>query len=95
MAELPPVGGIVTSHQFQAIKLHSIWTDTNYGVYITAVVFYIMVILYTFEEIGELLTIGPTDYFKSMWNLVDLTVLLVRVYIIKKKKIRTYVVGSY
>ncbi|XP_058982757.1 polycystin-2-like protein 1 isoform X3 [Musca domestica] len=76
LAELPPVGGIVTSHQFQAVKLHSIWSDADYSVFIAAIIFYLMTTFYTFEEIGELITIGSVKYLKSVWNLLDISVLL-------------------
>ncbi|XP_073814721.1 polycystic kidney disease 2 isoform X2 [Musca autumnalis] len=76
LAELTPVGGIITSHQFQAIKIHSIWSDTDYGVHIAAVIFYVMTVFYTCEEIGELITIKAARYFKSIWNILDISVLL-------------------
>uniref|UniRef100_A0A1I8P7Z4 Polycystin cation channel PKD1/PKD2 domain-containing protein n=1 Tax=Stomoxys calcitrans TaxID=35570 RepID=A0A1I8P7Z4_STOCA len=76
LAEMPPVGGLVTSYQFQALKLHSIWSDFDYGVSAASGIFYLMVLHYTFEELGEFISVGLANYFKSMWNLIDITVLL-------------------
>uniref|UniRef100_A0A1A9UTI0 Uncharacterized protein n=1 Tax=Glossina austeni TaxID=7395 RepID=A0A1A9UTI0_GLOAU len=75
LAELPPVGGIVPSYQLQPLKF-SLWMERDAFLYIAAIVYYIMAGFYTFEEITEIRTIGPSAYRKSLWNVLDVLVLL-------------------
>ncbi|XP_037884726.1 polycystin-2 [Glossina fuscipes] len=75
LAELPPVGGIVPSHQLQPLKF-SLWMEKDAFLYIAAIIYYLMAGFYTFEEITEIRAIGPSAYCKSLWNVFDVLVLL-------------------
>ncbi|XP_065358834.1 polycystin-2-like protein 2 [Calliphora vicina] len=76
IAEVPPVGGIVPSHQFQALKLHTLWTEGYWYVYVAGGIFYIMVLFYTIEEIIQYSRMGAKLYFSSVWNFLDILVLM-------------------
>uniref|UniRef100_A0A1B0G6D7 Uncharacterized protein n=1 Tax=Glossina morsitans morsitans TaxID=37546 RepID=A0A1B0G6D7_GLOMM len=75
LAELPPVGGIVPSHQLQPLKF-SLWMEKDAFLHVAAIIYYIMAGFYTFEEVTEIRTIGPSAYCKSLWNVLDVLVLL-------------------
>ncbi|KNC20607.1 hypothetical protein FF38_00431 [Lucilia cuprina] len=76
IAEIPPVGGIVPSHQFQALKMHTLWTEGDWFLYVAGGVFYIMVVFYTIKEFLQFSKMGVKLYFSSIWNFMDILVLM-------------------
>lgn len=76
-AEIPPIGCIVPSHQFQALKLHTLWTEGDWIVNVVSVIFYALVLYYTIVEIYQYSNVGAKKYFSSMWNILDISVLVV------------------
>lgn len=80
LAEVPPVGGIVTSHDFQTIKLHTLWTEGNWFLRVFGGIFYILILFYTIQEIMQFSRIGAKLYFSSIWNILDILVLIVSIF---------------
>ncbi|KAM7361435.1 polycystic kidney disease 2 [Cochliomyia hominivorax] len=76
LAEVPPVGGIVPSHDFRTIRLHTFWTEGNWFLYMCGIIFYLMVLFYTIQEVVQFSRTGAKLYFTSMWNFLDILVLI-------------------
>ncbi|KAG4067829.1 hypothetical protein HA402_010515 [Bradysia odoriphaga] len=76
IAEIPATGGIKTSFSIRTLKLLTFVNSENYFLMICEIIFLIMVCWYTMVEILELYN-ESWSYFKSVWNIVDMLIILI------------------
>ena len=77
--EFPATGGVVTSWQFQTVRLIRYTCGWDYFVGLCEVVFCLFILYYVVEEVLEI-HIHRLRYFKSLWNCLDVVIVVVRVY---------------
>uniref|UniRef100_A0A3P8X4U0 Polycystin-2 n=1 Tax=Cynoglossus semilaevis TaxID=244447 RepID=A0A3P8X4U0_CYNSE len=92
LAEFPATGGVVTSWQFQSVRLVRYISSWDYFVALCEVAFCIFVLYYVVEEVLEI-RIHRLHYFKNLWNCLDVLILL-SVTAILMNIARTAMVGS-
>lgn len=76
--EFPATGGVVTSWQFQTVRLIRYVSSWDYFVAVCEVAFGLFVLYYVVEEALEI-RIHRLHYFKSLWNCLDVLIVMVRV----------------
>lgn len=76
--EFPATGGVVTSWQFQTVRLIRYVSSWDYFVGVCEVAFSLFVLYYVVEEALEI-RIHRLHYFKSLWNCLDVFIVMVRV----------------
>lgn len=76
VVEFPATGGAVPSYQIRTVKLIRYITHWDYFVLGCELVFCVFILYYVVEEILEL-RIHKFAYFKSIWNILDILVILV------------------
>lgn len=74
--EFPPTGGVITSYSIRPLKLLRYLSLLDYIILGLEIVFVLYIIFYTIEEILEMICF-TWEYFCSVWNLVDLSIILV------------------
>lgn len=77
LVEFPAAGGAVTSYQFRTVKLIRYISTWDFFVFGCEMVFCLFILYYIVEEILEL-RIYKLSYFTSIWNILDVVVILVR-----------------
>lgn len=77
MVEFPATGGAIPSYQIRTVKLIRYITTWDYFILGCELVFCVFIFYYVVEEILEL-QIHKFAYFKSIWNILDIVVILVR-----------------
>uniref|UniRef100_A0A7N8YEG1 Polycystin-2 n=1 Tax=Mastacembelus armatus TaxID=205130 RepID=A0A7N8YEG1_9TELE len=92
LAEFPATGGVVTSSQFQTVRLVRYVSSWDYFVGVCEVAFCIFILYYVVEEVLEI-RIHRLHYFKSLWNCLDVLIVLSVVAIIMNIT-RTAMVGN-
>lgn len=76
LAEFPATGGVVTSWQFQTVRLVRYVSSWDYFVGVCEVAFCLFVLYYVVEEVLEI-RIHRLHYFRSLWNCLDVLILVV------------------
>ena len=79
MAEFPATGGILTSWQFYSVKLLKYISYYDYFIASCEVIFFIFLIVFITQE-GKKIKELKFAYFKSMWNWLELLLLMVSIY---------------
>lgn len=77
MVEFPATGGAVPSYQIRTVKLLRYVTRWDYFILGCEAVFCVFILYYMVEEVLEL-RIHRFSYLKSVWNILDIVVILVR-----------------
>ncbi|KAG8223192.1 hypothetical protein J437_LFUL000358 [Ladona fulva] len=77
--EFPPTGGVVPSWSFQIVDLIRYSTSFDYFVLSCEVLFVLLVVFYTAEEIYEMVIL-KRKYLYILWSYVDLIILTVGFY---------------
>lgn len=77
MVEFPATGGAIPSYQIRTVKLIRYITYWDYFILGCEMVFCLFILYYVVEEILEL-RIHKFAYFKSIWNILDIVVIMVR-----------------
>lgn len=77
VVEFPATGGAIPSYQIRTVKLIRYINYWDYFVLGCEVVFCIFILYYVVEEILEL-RIHKLSYFNSIWNILDIVVIMVR-----------------
>lgn len=76
MVEFPATGGAIPSYQIRTVKLIRYITYWDYFIIGCEMVFCLFILYYVVEEILEL-QIHKFSYFKSIWNTLDVVVIMV------------------
>lgn len=79
MAEFPATGGVLTSWQFYSVKLLRYVSYYDYFIASCEITFCIFLIVFTAQEAKKIKEF-KSAYFKSIWNWLELFLLLVSVY---------------
>ncbi|KAM6440100.1 polycystin-2 isoform 1-T1 [Liasis olivaceus] len=74
LVEFPPTGGLVTSWQFQPVKLIHYISTFDFFLAACEIVFCLFIIYYIVEEILEI-HIHRLFYFRSLWNCLDVLII--------------------
>lgn len=77
VVEFPATGGAIPSYQIRTVKLLRYITYWDFFILGCEVVFCLFILYYVVEEILEL-RIHRFSYFKSIWNILDIVVILVK-----------------
>ncbi|XP_071402027.1 polycystin-2-like protein 1 [Centroberyx affinis] len=78
LVEFPATGGAITSYQIRTVKLIRYITNWDYFILACEMVFCLFILYYIVEEILEL-RIHKCSYFKSIWNILDIVVILLAI----------------
>lgn len=76
MAEFPATGGVMTSSQFKTVKLLHLKDNFDYFILGTEIVYMLYILYYTVEEIIEIKMLKMKYFRGSIWNIVDLIVII-------------------
>ncbi|KAM4604153.1 polycystin-2 isoform 2-T2 [Polymixia lowei] len=93
LVEFPATGGVVTSWQFQTVRLIRYVSSWDYFVGVCEVAFCIFILYYVVEEVLEI-RIHRLHYFKSLWNCLDVLIVLLSVVAIIMNITRTSMVSN-
>nr|XP_032805650.1 polycystic kidney disease 2-like 1 protein [Petromyzon marinus]XP_032805653.1 polycystic kidney disease 2-like 1 protein [Petromyzon marinus] len=93
LVEFPPTGGAVPSSQIYTVKLIRYVTGSDYFILACEAIFCCFILYYIVEEILEL-SIHKFAYFKSVWNCLDLLVIMLSVVAIIFNVYRTVTVNK-
>lgn len=77
MVEFPATGGTIPSWQIRTVKLIRYVSNWDFFIVGCEVVFCIFIFYYVVEEILEI-HMHRLRYLRSIWNILDLVVILVR-----------------
>ncbi|XP_047222593.1 polycystin-2 isoform X1 [Girardinichthys multiradiatus] len=78
LVEFPATGGTVTSWHFQTVRLIRYVSSWDYFVGVCEVAFCLFILYYVVEEVLEI-HIHRLHYFKSMWNCLDVLIVVLSV----------------
>ncbi|XP_076830252.1 polycystin-2-like protein 1 [Brachyhypopomus gauderio] len=78
VVEFPATGGAVPSYQIRTVKLIRYITTWDYFIIGCEIVFCVFILYYIVEEILEL-RIHRLSYFRSIWNILDVVVILLAI----------------
>uniref|UniRef100_A0A3Q3VWT3 Polycystin-2 n=1 Tax=Mola mola TaxID=94237 RepID=A0A3Q3VWT3_MOLML len=93
LVEFPATGGVLTSWQFQTVRLIRYMSSWDYFVGLCEVAFSLFVLYYIVEEVLEI-RIHRLHYFKSLWNCLDVLIVMLSVVAIIMNITRTAMVGN-
>ncbi|CAJ1052439.1 polycystin-2 isoform X1 [Xyrichtys novacula] len=93
LAEFPATGGVLTSWEFQTVRLIRYTSSWDYFVGVCEVAFCLFILYYVVEEVLEI-NIHRLHYFKSLWNCLDVLIVLMSVVAIIMSITRTAMVGN-
>lgn len=93
LVEFPATGGVVTSWQFQTVRLIRYVSSWDYFVGVCEVAFCLFILYYVVEEALEI-RIHRLHYFKSLWNCLDVLIVALSVVAIIMNITRTAMVGN-
>ncbi|CAK6958596.1 polycystin-2 [Scomber scombrus] len=94
LVEFPATGGVVTSWQFQTVRLIRYVSSWDYFVGLCEVAFCLFILYYVVEEVLEI-RIHRLHYFKSLWNCLDVLIVALSVVAIIMNITRTAMVGNF
>lgn len=80
VVEFPATGGAIPSYQIRTVKLIRYIANWDYFILSCEMVFCLFILYYIVEEILEL-RIHRFSYFKSIWNILDIVVIMVNKYL--------------
>ncbi|XP_061888926.1 polycystin-2 [Entelurus aequoreus] len=92
LVEFPATGGVVTSWQFQSVRLIRYVSSWDYFVALCEVMFCLFILYYVVEEALEI-RIHRLHYFRSLWNCLDVAMVTLSVVAIIMNITRTAMVG--
>lgn len=92
LVEFPATGGVVTSWQFQTVRLIRYVSGWDYFVGMCEVAFCLFVLYYVVEEVLEI-RVHRLRYFKSLWNCLDVLIVVLSVVAIVMNITRTSLVS--
>ncbi|KAM6940301.1 polycystin-2 isoform 1-T1 [Xenentodon cancila] len=78
LVEFPATGGVVTSWQFQTVRLIRYVSSWDYFVGVCEVAFCLFILYYVVEEVLEI-HIHRLHYFKSLWNCLDVLIVVLSI----------------
>uniref|UniRef100_A0A8C7YPJ1 Polycystin-2 n=1 Tax=Oryzias sinensis TaxID=183150 RepID=A0A8C7YPJ1_9TELE len=78
LVEFPATGGVLTSWQFQTVRLIKYVSSWDYFVAVCEVAFCLFVLYYVVEEVLEI-HIHRLHYFKNLWNCLDVLIVTLSV----------------
>uniref|UniRef100_A0A3P8UHS9 Polycystin 2 like 1, transient receptor potential cation channel n=1 Tax=Amphiprion percula TaxID=161767 RepID=A0A3P8UHS9_AMPPE len=78
LVEFPATGGAIPSYQIRTVKLIRYITTWDYFILSCEMVFCVFILYYIVEEILEL-RIHKLSYFKSIWNILDIVVIMLAI----------------
>lgn len=78
MVEFPATGGAIPSWQIRTVKLIRYVSAWDFFIVACEIVFCVFIFYYVVEEVLEL-RIHKLQYFTSIWNILDVVVILVRI----------------
>ncbi|XP_054845999.1 polycystin-2 [Eublepharis macularius] len=78
LVEFPPTGGLLTSWQFQPVKLIHYISTFDFFLAACEILFCLFVLYYVVEEILEI-HIHRLYYFRSLWNCLDVLIIVLSV----------------
>ncbi|XP_061573957.1 polycystin-2 isoform X2 [Cololabis saira] len=78
LVEFPATGGVVTSWQFQTVRLIRYVSSWDYFVAVCEVAFCLFILYYVVEEVLEI-HVHRLHYFKSLWNCLDVLILVLSI----------------
>ncbi|XP_051559192.1 polycystin-2 isoform X1 [Myxocyprinus asiaticus] len=78
LVEFPATGGALTSWQFQTVRLIRYVSSWDYFVGFCEVAFCLFVLYYLVEEVLEI-RLNRLRYFKSLWNCLDVFIVMLSV----------------
>ncbi|KAM7419411.1 hypothetical protein PAMA_016501 [Pampus argenteus] len=93
LVEFPATGGVVTSWQFQTVRLIRYVSSWDYFVGLCEVAFCLFILYYMVEEVLEI-RIHRLHYFKSLWNCLDVLIVALSVIAIIMNITRTAMVSN-
>ncbi|XP_022054229.1 polycystin-2 isoform X1 [Acanthochromis polyacanthus] len=93
LVEFPATGGVMTSWQFQTVRLIRYVSSWDYFVGVCEVAFCLFILYYVVEEVLEI-RIHRLHYFKSLWNCLDVLIVALSVVAIIMNITRTAMVGN-
>lgn len=93
LVEFPATGGVVTSWQFQTVRLIRYVSCWDYFVGVCEVAFCLFILYYVVEEALEI-RIHRLHYFKSLWNCLDVLIVMLSVVAIIMNIARTAMGGN-
>ncbi|XP_076327573.1 polycystin-2-like protein 1 [Tachypleus tridentatus] len=91
--EFPATGGMIPSWSFRTVKLLRYVTPFDYFVLVCECIFCFFIIYYIIEEAIEIKQ-NKCKYFKSIWNLLDIFVILISLVCIGFSIFRTLTVNG-
>ncbi|KAM7305363.1 polycystin-2 [Ixodes scapularis] len=91
--EFPATGGMIPSWSFRTVKLLRYVSTGDYFVLACEVVFVIFILYYIVEEALEIKS-NKCAYFKSIWNILDILVILISTVCIAFSIYRTVMVNQ-
>ncbi|XP_034544943.1 polycystin-2 isoform X2 [Notolabrus celidotus] len=92
LVEFPATGGVLTSWEFQTVRLIRYVSSWDYFVGVCEVAFCLFILYYVVEEVLEI-RIHRLHYFKSLWNCLDVLIVVLSVVAIIMSITRTAMVG--
>ncbi|XP_075421646.1 polycystin-2 isoform X2 [Ascaphus truei] len=78
LVEFPATGGLFTSWQFQTVKLIHYVSTYDFFLAACEICFCLFILYYIVEEILEI-RVHRLDYFRSVWNCLDIVILVLSV----------------
>lgn len=78
LVEFPATGGVLTSWQFQTVRLIRYVSSWDYFVGLCEVIFCLFILYYVVEEVLEI-RIHRLHYFRNLWNCLDVLIVTVRI----------------
>uniref|UniRef100_A0A674P7X1 Polycystin-2 n=1 Tax=Takifugu rubripes TaxID=31033 RepID=A0A674P7X1_TAKRU len=93
LVEFPATGGVLTSWQFQTVRLIRYMSSWDYFVGLCEVAFSLFILYYIVEEVLEI-RIHRLHYFRSLWNCLDVLIIVLSVIAIIMNITRTAMVGK-
>ncbi|CAF0734591.1 unnamed protein product [Didymodactylos carnosus] len=76
IVEFPATGGAIPSQAFNTVKLIRYVSSKDYFVLACEVLFVLFTLYYTIEEVIEISQIR-IQYFKTIWNILDVVIILI------------------
>lgn len=76
LVEFPATGGVLSSWQFQTVRLIRYMSSWDYFVGLCEVAFSLFILYYIVEEVLEI-RIHRLRYFRSLWNCLDVLIIVV------------------
>ncbi|XP_077381298.1 polycystin-2 [Festucalex cinctus] len=92
LVEFPATGGVVTSWQFQTVRLIRYMSSWDYFVGLCEVMFCLFILYYVVEEALEI-RIHRLHYFRNLWNCLDVFIVTLSVVAIIMNITRTAMVS--